>query len=163
MVWIIVVAGIVLDQLTKRLAADALAGGRQIELIPRFLYLTYGENRGAAWSLFAGRTWGIYVLSAISILAAILFALWLARETVPPRRVALALILSGTVGNLIDRVARGYVVDFIDAHFGSYRFPTFNVADSLLVVGMFILVFFLIRAEWREQQGAGHEPDHNHR
>ncbi|MDI9498092.1 MAG: signal peptidase II [Bacillota bacterium] len=163
MVWIIVVAGIVLDQLTKRLAAATLADGRQIELIPHFLYLTYGENRGAAWSLFAGQDWGIYLLSLISVLAAILFAVWLRRETARPRRVALALILSGTIGNLIDRVAHGYVVDFIDTHFGSYRFPTFNIADSLLVTGMFVLVFILIRAEWKEHQGARHEPDHDHR
>ncbi|MDI9469208.1 MAG: signal peptidase II [Bacillota bacterium] len=152
MVWIIVVAGVVLDQLSKRLAAGALAGGRQIELIPRFLYLTYGENRGAAWSFLANHDWGIHLLSAVSFLAALLFIFWLRRETDSLRRLALALVLSGTVGNLIDRVGRGYVVDFIDVHFGSYRFPTFNIADSLLVVGMSLFVFLLLLAEWKEHQ-----------
>ena len=151
MVWtVIIIVGLVVDQLSKQLASMHLAGGHEQVLIPGFLQLIYSENPGAAWSFLAGHDWGIYVLSAVSLLAALVFIYLLVRSETRWRSLSLALIISGTVGNLVDRVRLGYVVDFIDVHLGSYRYPTFNVADSLLVVGMILLFIDLLIIEPRQ-------------
>jgi signal peptidase II len=106
--------------------------------------MIYVENPGAAWSLFrdlSERTRTVF-FSAIS-LAAVAFILGYYRRLRDDQRyhqVALALLLSGAVGNFIDRLARRYVIDFIDWFAGSYHWPTFNVADSLIVVGVALLL-----------------------
>ena len=110
-----------------------------IPVIPGLLQFVYAENTGAAFSFMTGRT---TALGFISLAASV--ALYLFWKTLPARevwgRVAVALIFSGAVGNLIDRFFRGYVVDFIDAYYGSYHWPTFNIADSCICVGAAILV-----------------------
>jgi signal peptidase II len=137
-----------LDQLTKIWVAShfPLYGTRAI--VPNWLDLTYTLNPGAAFSLFATMPVGarevfFLVLSCTATVA--LLVLLARRSTSASSRVGFALILGGTLGNLIDRLARGRVVDFIYFHHDSFSYPVFNVADSAITIGVatILLVSFL--------------------
>lgn len=131
---------VALDQWTKHLVIVGLADGRDIEIIPRCFHLIHRTNTGAAFSMFESRTAQLAVFSA---LVATGIAVW-ALRFLPPRehflRYPLAMIFGGAIGNLIDRAFRGHVVDFIDWHWDDRHFPTFNVADSFITVGMTIVI-----------------------
>lgn len=145
MVWtIIILVGLLLDQVSKLVAQNHLASGGAVSVIGEFFVLEYHVNTGAAWSFLANQTWGIYVLSAISVGACVLFIYWLIKIKDRRVRFCLSLIISGTAGNMIDRIFRGGVIDFLSFRFGQYQFPIFNVADSILVVGIVLLLISLL-------------------
>ncbi len=145
MIWFMIAAcGIALDQLTKWWAAATLSAGAVQALIPGFIDFRYHVNTGAAWSFLAGHSWGIHLLSLVSLLASILFAIGIIRLKDRRIRFCLALILGGAVGNLLDRTFRQGVIDFISVSFGDYYFPIFNVADMLLVIGLVLAIVFLL-------------------
>jgi signal peptidase II len=106
--------------------------------------MIYVENPGAAWSLFSGLSERVRnAFFTVISLAAVAFVLAYYRRLRRDQRyyqVALALLLAGAVGNFVDRLARGYVIDFIDWYVGRHHWPTFNVADSLIVVGVALLI-----------------------
>jgi signal peptidase II len=127
------------DQLIKALITARLGNGSLVSLLGGLVRLDYTRNTGAAFGLYRGGG-VLLVLVAVAVSAAIvLFYRSLARS---PRivRCALGLILGGAVGNLVDRVRLGYVVDFIDLRW----WPVFNVADSAIVVGVFLLVMYSV-------------------
>jgi len=145
---ILIAAGVlVLDQLTKGWIAAHLPFGTygdspgSITVVRGFFYLVHVGNTGAAWSLFSGRSVLLATLAAVT-LAAIFF--W--RHSLGLRtgraQIPFGLLCGGISGNLIDRLARGHVVDFLDFHFGSYVYPTFNVADSGICVGVILYIWF---------------------
>lgn len=156
MVWFLAIAAltIVLDQASKWLVFFWIQGRPPIVLIPNYLSLSYATNTGAAFSLFAGHT---ALLALFSALISLVIAVW-AWRLVPEEqglRLPLALILGGAVGNLVDRALLGYVIDFIDAHwYEAYRWPTFNIADSAVCVGMFILIISSFRSPVGQAQDA---------
>jgi signal peptidase II len=135
--WALVTAAavILLDQATKYAAASAISPVEPMELLP-FLNLVNVRNTGAAFGLFAGL--GNLFFIAVSF-AAVAFIGYLALAGTEGR-FALSLIFGGAVGNLIDRLALGYVRDFVDVHVGTYHWPAFNVADSALTVGIILLL-----------------------
>jgi signal peptidase II len=137
-----------LDQLTKFYIASHFALDETHALIPNWLDLTYTLNPGAAFSLFAtmpaeAREIFFLVLSCIAAVVLLVLLAW--RSNSVTLRVGFALILGGTVGNLIDRVFRGRVVDFIYFHHDSFSYPVFNIADSAITIGVatILLVSFL--------------------
>lgn len=136
MMWLSMIILVVLDQVTKVMAA--VNGGVHIEVIPGFFYLNYLENTGAAWSMFAGRTG---ILTLVSAFAAGLM-LWYLLTKKPDRwtKAALVLMIAGAAGNFIDRLVLGYVRDFMDFYIFGYDFPVFNVADMALTIGVIILI-----------------------
>ena len=146
LVWVILVF---LDQYTKYLAMTYLRPKGAIDLIPGVLELRYLENRGAAFGILQNRQW-VFVIFAI---ACIIFCAWTGfRLAVSNRhaalRICLAALCAGAAGNLIDRVARGYVIDFI--YFSLIHFPVFNLADvcvSLSTIALVILVLFFDKGE----------------
>ena len=141
MLWISLLV-IILDQITKQLALNSLSLHQAVNVIPGFdWYLTY--NRGAAFSFLAqagGWQRWFFTITTIVISAVILF--WIKR--VPPEdkftSVSLCLILGGAIGNLIDRVYLGYVIDFIQVWLGSYPWPAFNIADASISIGAVALI-----------------------
>lgn len=155
MVRALIAAGIVLlDQVTKHWAVLQLRGQNEIVIIPGFLRFYYTENRGAAFSLFADHAAAETFLAIASIVGAVIFLILLYRDQHSKAWTAsLILLLAGTVGNLIDRVRFGYVVDFIAVNFGSYQFPIFNIADSAIVIGVAVMLIELI-FESRESRNA---------
>lgn len=151
LLWILAVIVYAADQLTKlwitatfpRMPTYGLAEGA-IEVIPGFFHLVHVGNTGAAWSMFSGQ--GLLLASlACATLIAIFFwrrALGLHERSA---QVAFGLLCGGIVGNLTDRIRFGYVIDFIDLHFGSYVYPTFNVADSGICIGVILYLWQSLR------------------
>jgi signal peptidase II len=141
MIWaIIIILGFILDRVSKVWAIDALADN-PITVIDNFFYFRYLENRGAAFSILQGKMVFLIIMTSIVSLA-VLFVIFKYKDKF--LRTTLSLILSGALGNLYDRITKGSVTDFIDFNFGSYVFPTFNVADMLVVVGTILLAIYIL-------------------
>lgn len=146
---IALVLGVVaVDQTTKALARATLASV-PVELTP-FFDLRLGFNRGISFGLFAAGSDGTrWVLVAATGVVAVWLLAWLLREANALRAAALALILGGALGNILDRVRVGVVTDFIDLHLGQAHFPTFNLADTAITVGVALMMFGFWRDEDR--------------
>lgn len=132
----------VVDQLVKYwvLHVARLPEVATIELLP-FLSLTYVENRGVSMGMLtAGSSIGRWALVGLTAIIAIIVALWIRRERKWPELLALGLVLGGALGNIVDRIRFGYVVDFVHLHLGSWSFYVFNVADAAISIGVAILL-----------------------
>ena len=140
----------VIDQLTKWFVSVPLAlqARGQIEILPIF-NLTWVENNGISLGLLNATTpTGRWMLVAMTAAIAIGVAWWITREEKRGDQLALSLVLGGALGNIVDRVRHGYVVDFADLHFGAFRpFLVFNVADAAISIGVVILLLraFFVR------------------
>jgi signal peptidase II len=144
---------IVLDQLSKRLVDTSMQLYQSIELIP-FFQLTYLRNQGAAFSFLSqAGGWQRWFFVGLAVTASGLICYWLKRLEKHQRweAAAWALILGGALGNLIDRVLYGYVIDFLDVYYGEWHWPAFNVADSAITVGVAML---LIDSFWPRRESA---------
>jgi signal peptidase II len=133
----------VLDQLVKLCIVRHLKLFEQIDLVPHYLAITYTLNSGAAFSLFATLAPAVreIMLDGLAGTAVVVLGVLLARGTRPPIvSAAFALIMGGAAGNLLDRVARGRVVDFIYVHYYSWSYPVFNIADSAITIGVAIIL-----------------------
>ncbi len=143
----IIVGGVALDHLTKYWAILHLMGQKSRVLVPALLDLTYVENTGAAFGILSGHPLLLALISVLILIAIIVYTL--KKESKHPLfMTAVALVVSGAIGNLIDRVFRGYVVDFLE--FSFFDFPVFNLADCFVVIGVCLLalqVLFLEKGE----------------
>jgi signal peptidase II len=138
----LVVVLVGLDQLTKYLANTQLTYGQPLEIFSWF-NLTLAYNKGAAFSFLSEATgWQRWFFTAIAVIAAIVITAWLRKLKSHEWLIALSLsmILSGAIGNLIDRIMHGYVIDFIQWHYHDWYWPAFNIADSAITVGAVLLV-----------------------
>ncbi len=137
------VAVVVLDQFSKVLVDSALELYESVAVIP-FLAIRKIYNSGAAFSFLSDAGgWQRWFFIALASLVVIVLTIWLYRLQKNQLRMALALalVLGGAAGNLVDRVLYGYVIDFIDVYYASWHWPTFNVADSAITVGAALLLF----------------------
>ena len=144
---------VLLDQYTKHLASTALAYGRPVEIFPWF-NLTLHHNTGAAFSFLSDAGgWQRYFFSGVAIVISTVLVVWLYRMPREQRMLALSLslILGGAIGNLWDRLAQGYVVDFISVHYAGYYFPAFNLADSAITVGAGLMLLDSFLAARRDR------------
>jgi signal peptidase II len=136
-----------IDQASKAWAVSRLRSGDGKTIISNFLNFVYAENPGVAFSFFDdhGET-GRWGLSVVAMLAAalVLYYLWRVPRTDDRVLGGLALLLAGIVGNVTDRIRLGHVVDFIDVQFGSWHYPTFNVADMAICAGAGLLILDII-------------------
>lgn len=145
LVWLALSAVLIaLDQWTKHLAVEHLVFGQPVPFIDGFWNWTLAHNTGAAFSFLAGAGgWQHFVFVALALVITAVLTYWLARTPRAAWQSALpfALIVAGAIGNVIDRLRFGYVVDFVEWYVGQYSWPVFNVADSCIVVGAILLVF----------------------
>ncbi|MCC5807147.1 MAG: signal peptidase II [Opitutales bacterium] len=161
-VFIWLTAGVfALDQATKlwivhlsglRTHAYPPYGG--MEIIPGFLSVVHTTNAGAAWGILEGHSWFLISVAVLALVGIVLFR----REIELERRHmqwAFGLMSGGILGNALDRLAYGYVVDFIDVHLQFYRWPTFNVADSGIVAGCALFVWFSFRPPRGDRRASG--------
>lgn len=142
-VFSVIIAGLLLllDQISKVLIHHSFKLGESVLVVNNFFSLTYVTNKGAAWGILSGYGWLLLLIAALVMASTIYFMRWLT-EGFNERYLALAMIISGIVGNSIDRIWRGEVVDFLDLHIGNYHWPpVFNIADSAICVG--VCIFFL--------------------
>ncbi|NLZ47341.1 MAG: signal peptidase II [Clostridiales bacterium] len=141
----IIIIGIIIDRVTKLLAISKLNGEESIAIIKNFFSFEYVENEGAAFGILQGRQYILSAMAAIMVIA-IIFYLIKYKPSSKLLKLSLSMVISGAIGNLIDRLYYNYVVDFISFHYKDlYYFPNFNVADILVVVGTFLLVFYIIK------------------
>lgn len=136
---------LLLDQVSKVIVENNIV--TPIQVIPRFFNLVYVKNTGAAWGILADKGWLLLTVSIVVFILIIVYLRMLA-EGWSERYYALALILSGILGNVSDRLWRGSVVDFLDFYIDKYHWPAFNIADSAICVGVFI---FIISSLFRPQ------------
>jgi len=141
--WLFVSAGVIaLDLFTKQRVSEALDLYRPVEVYS-WLNITLAHNYGAAFSFLSDAGgWQRWFFVGLASVVSLLLLVWLLRL---PRRewvtgLGLALVLGGAVGNLVDRIKLGYVVDFIDVHYGGWHYPAFNVADSAITCGVVLLL-----------------------
>jgi signal peptidase II len=147
--WALALTVLLLDQLSKlwivaRLPFGTYGEPGAIRLVRNFFYLVHVGNTGAAWSMFSGRS-VLLALLATATLAAIFF--W--RQALGLRdriaQVSFGLLCGGITGNLVDRLLHGHVIDFLDFHFGTYIYPTFNLADAGICVGVGLYLIYSLR------------------
>lgn len=136
------------DQVSKRVVASALALGETQRIVPGFFNLVHLHNRGAAFGLLSEMIspLGTILLVAFSVAAlTVVFLLLWQQPSGRTTGTALAFILGGALGNLLDRLRAGHVVDFLDFHVAGYHWPAFNLADSAIVVGAAVIIYQLLR------------------
>ena len=160
--YLVAFLGVALDQITKWLAVRYLKPMDTLPLWKNVLHLTYATNRGAAFSILADRRW---VFMSVSVLSIVLLAalVWYFRRGSAPFCLSLSMLLGGGVGNMIDRVMLGYVVDFID--FRAIHFAIFNVADCFVCIGCALLlidVLFLDKRQGKTLPDAEQKEEEKH-
>ena len=149
LIFFLIAAGVVLlDQLTKGLVTQKLLLHENLEVIPGFFNLTYVRNTGGAFGLLAGEASRLRTGLFLAVSCAALGIVFYLYTKIPPGKkwldAGLALTFGGALGNLIDRLRFGEVVDFLDFHIGTMHWPAFNVADSAISVGIGIFCFYLL-------------------
>jgi len=151
-IWLAVVV-VIFDQLTKYIASTSLEMYQPIAVMPMFNW-TLMHNTGAAFSfLHDAGGWQRWFFAVIALVVSAVIVLWIKRleRHEKLQAIALALILGGAIGNVIDRVWLGYVVDFIDVYYGRMHWPAFNIADSAISIGVVLIIIDSIR-EYRAER-----------
>jgi signal peptidase II len=146
---LVALAVVVIDQVSKQVVGRLLSLHESRSLVPGLLQLTHVHNRGAAFGFlsnvqFPGQAVLFGLLSLFALALILGYAMRLPAARLRPQ-VALALVLGGAIGNLIDRVRHGYVDDFIDAFWSTHHWPTFNAADSAISIGVALLILDMLR------------------
>jgi signal peptidase II len=147
--WVVGVLVFAADQISKQMIADRLPFGSygrfaHIEVIPGFFNLVHVGNTGAAWSMFTGQSVWLALLALVTLAAMFWWRRTLGLHYTAAQP-AFGLLVGGILGNLVDRLLHGHVIDFLDFHFGGYVFPTFNIADSGICVGVFWYILWSLR------------------
>ena len=148
MIIILSIIFIIIDQLSKIIVVNNLTNNKSIEVIKSFFYLTYTNNKGAAFSILTGRRI-LLILVALVVIGVLIYYVRKNKIEGKVNKIALSLVIGGSIGNLIDRILRGAVVDFIDIKIFGYNFPIFNLADTFIVLGVFLLIIEMFRKEHR--------------
>jgi signal peptidase II len=158
--WLAVAAVVViLDAWTKYLASTQLVMFQPVEVFS-WLNMRLAHNPGAAFSFLAGAGgWQRWFLTALALVVSVVLLFWMfgLKKGQWMVGLALGLVLGGAIGNVIDRVRHGYVVDFIDVHYAGWHWPAFNVADSAITCGIIILLLDALRETLAERKSAKQE------
>lgn len=150
MYYFIILVVFLLDQVSKYYIQVTPALHGSIEIIPKFLYITYCKNTGIAWSMLSGKRLFLIVVGLIEIGVLIYFFIEKMKTKDKWYCFSLALMIGGAVGNLYDRCVLGYVRDFIDTYPFGYNFPVFNIADAALCIGVGIILILMLLEERNE-------------
>ncbi len=141
---------LVLDQITKFIIASSIKVGDSFEVIPNFLNITSHRNDGAAWGILSGKMSFFFIITIIILVVLIVFYIKEAKNNLL-MQIAISLLFAGALGNFIDRVLHGEVVDFVDTYIFGYNFPIFNVADSSLTIGVLLIIIALLTDMKKEE------------
>lgn len=138
---IIIVITVLLDQITKIIAQSYLCGNEEVIAIPHVIGFTYVKNEGAAFGIFADNRWVFMIFSTVAIII-MMYVLIRSKDRHPLFIISLSMLVGGGIGNMIDRIVRGYVIDFFKFLF--VKFAVFNVADCFVTIGAILLAIYLI-------------------
>lgn len=137
---------ILIDRVTKLIITSNFKLNESISLIDNFFNLTYVRNEGAAWSIFSGNRLFLILIGILSIV--LIYHFLIKNKSLKKTETFIyGLLLGGIVGNLIDRIVFGYVIDFLDFLIFGYNFPVFNLADTFIVVSVFLIIIDIVRGE----------------
>ena len=136
MIYLVSLIVLIIDQITKILILNEMVTPRTIEVLP-CLNLILAYNTGVSFSMFSNNS--PYILSAFALVVCAGLAWWMKSEQDKLTRIGLSLIIGGAISNVIDRFLYGAVIDFLDFYVGSYHWPTFNIADSAICIGAFLI------------------------
>lgn len=141
---IVAIVILIIDQLTKKIITATMNIGDSYEVIPHFLNITSHRNNGAKMGILSGKMGFFYIITLIILAVLIIFYI---KETKYNAfmQVAISLLFAGALGNFIDRLFNGEVVDFIDTNIFGYDFPIFNIADSSLTIGVIFVIIALVK------------------
>jgi signal peptidase II len=148
--YLIALVVLVLDQLSKNVVSQNMKVGDSIPIIPDVLYITSLRNTGAAWSILEGKMLFFYIISLV-VLGIVIYYMQKIGRFRPLLGTALGLVIGGTLGNFMDRLIHGQVVDFIHVYIGSYSYPIFNMADSALCIGAILLLIYSLKDGKKEK------------
>lgn len=153
---IITIVGLVVDQATKLYVDRVMALHQSIPVIDGLFNFTYLRNRGAAFSFLSDASWRLPFFIVVTLVAAVVIvvALKKMRDDQKLAHASLAMIFSGAIGNLIDRIRLGEVIDFLDVYWKTHHWPAFNVADSLICVGVALIALDMLKEERQQQATA---------
>ena len=141
MPWILIIAIIVsLDQFVKFIVVKNVPLEGSVTVINKFFYIYHIGNTGAAWSILSGQR---VLFIIITFISCVVIGYILVKSKIMLLKLALSFIFAGAVGNLIDRILKGSVTDYLRFDFGSYTFPIFNVADMSVVIGSALLMYYM--------------------
>lgn len=151
--YLVAVVLVVLDQWTKWIVVRDMELGERISLVDPYLGILSHRNRGAAWGMLEGQMWLFFIITTI-VIVGILYYFHKHAQNQPLFQLGLMVLLGGAIGNFIDRLFRGEVVDFIDVLIPviNYEFPIFNVADAALTVGVVIIFIFILLDERKQKK-----------
>lgn len=135
---------IIFDQIIKYLISTKLPLDESIPIIQNFFAITYVQNLGAAWSILSGNRY-LLIIIAIFCLGAIYFCLIKRKNLTRLEAISYSALIGGIIGNLIDRILYGYVIDYLNFYILDYNFPVFNLADICIVVSIFLIMIMTIK------------------
>ena len=130
---------IIIEQVSKIIVVNNLTNNKSIEVIKSCFYLTYTNNNGAAFSILTGKR-VILIIVTLIVIGILIYYIRKTKVKENINKIALSLVIGGSIGNLIDRILRGAVVDFLDFKIFGYNYPIFNLADTFIVLGVFLLL-----------------------
>lgn len=145
-IFVIATCILLIDQLVKHIIISNLSYGKEIFMIPKFLYLTHVKNTGGAWSIFQENPSVLFLVGIVS-LGILFYYLYQKNYFSKFEIVYLGIIIGGILGNFIDRICQNGVIDYIGLIFGKYHFPIFNIADIAIVCGAFLLIIDSLRGD----------------
>ncbi|MGN1000710.1 MAG: signal peptidase II [Bacilli bacterium] len=148
---IIAIFGIVLDQISKLYIASNLTLYKKNPIINNFFNVTYVQNKGAAWGILDGNTVFLVLITLIALFIIIRF-IFKEENLTKLDILSYGLLLGGITGNFIDRILRGFVIDFLDFYIFGYDFPVFNIADIMIVISVIIMVVSYLRGDINENK-----------
>lgn len=146
MIIIISIFAILLDQITKIMVLKTMNVADTVHVIKNFFRISYVQNTGAAWSIFTGSRLFL-IATTILILGLFIYFVIKHEKITRKEQILYGVLIGGILGNLIDRIRLGYVVDFLDFNLGSFDFPVFNLADIFIVLSGIILILKLLKED----------------
>ena len=161
-IWLAIII-VVIDQITKYIASTSLEMYQPIAVMPMFNW-TLMHNTGAAFSFLADAGgWQRWFFAVIAVVVSVVIVLWIKRleQHEKWQAIALALILGGAIGNVIDRISLGYVVDFIQIYYQQWFWPAFNIADSAISIGVVMIIIDSVREYFDEKKSAEKKVSNN--
>lgn len=147
-IFLLSIAFVFIDQLSKFLLDKFLVLGKSYTIFDRFLYITKAYNDGISFSMLSGHKF-LIILISVGIMAFLLFYMRKFKQNMH-NIIAFSLVFGGLIGNLIDRIIHGYVIDFIDFYIMNYNYPIFNLADSFICIGILMLLYAVVKGEDNE-------------
>lgn len=137
---------VIIDQVSKIIVINNLTNNKSVEVIKSFFYLTYTNNTGAAFSILTGKRI-LLILVSLIVIGILIYYIKKTKIEKKINKIALSLVIGGSIGNLIDRIIKGAVIDFLDFKIFGYNYPIFNLADTFIVLGVFLLLIGMFRKE----------------